>query len=192
MIETPAPRTLIGGVGYHDLCDFSAGPRVTARLAAEAWPAEVEVEDLSYGPVAVVHRLNDADPPFDRLVVVGAVRRGREPGSLTAYRWDGVLPDAEEIQARVAEAVTAVVGVDNLVVVVAALGDAPDEVCVVEIEPWIEAMGDEFSPPVERSAREAARLIREIALAPRGRLPIGVGPLGGPNTDGRPFAGARS
>lgn len=179
MIRSAPARTLIGGVGYHDLCDFSVGPVLAARMAEESWPASVTVEDLSYGPVAVLHRLGEEASPFDRLVVTGAVRRGREAGSVAAYRWDGDLPDTEAIQARVAEAVTAVVGVENLVIVVAALGGAPEEVYVVEIEPWIEAMGDDLSPPVERAAEEARRVVREIALAPSGTNPVPTAPLGG-------------
>lgn len=179
MIGSEPARTLVGGVGYHDLCDFSVGPLLAARLMEETWPDTVTVEDLSYGPVAVLHRLGDEAPPFDRIVLIGAVRRGRDPGAIAAYRWDGDLPDTEAIQARVAEAVTAVVGVENLVIVVAALGGAPEEVYVVEIEPWVEAMGDDLSPPVERAAEEARRVAREIALAPPGATPVTVAPLGG-------------
>lgn len=177
------PLTLVGGVGYHDLSDFSVGPILSERLSKRTWPAAVTVEDLSYGPVAVLHRLGDAEPPFERLVVIGAVRRGREPGTLESYRWDGELPDADAIQARVSEAVTAVVGVENLVIVVAGLGGAPEEVYVVEIEPWVEAMGEHLSPPVEAAAEDAARVAREIALAPRGASPVPTAPLGGPEGD---------
>lgn len=179
------PPTLVAGVGYHDLCDFSVGPILAGRLTRETWPATVTVEDLSYGPVAVLHHLSAADPPFERLVVLGAVRRDREPGTLEAYRWDGVLPDAEAIQERVAEAVTAVIGVDNLVIVLAGLGGAPEEVYVVEIEPWIEAPGEKLSPPVEAAAREAGRVARAIALAPRGASRMPAAPLGGPAVVGR-------
>lgn len=189
MSAATTPRTLVGGVGYHDLSDFSVGPLLSERLAAEPWPDAVTVEDLSYGPVAVLHRLGDEDPPFERLVVLGAVRRGREPGAIAAYRWDGELPDVEAIQERVAEAVTAVVGLENLVIVVAGLGGAPDEVYVVEIEPWVEAMGDDLSPPVERAAADAARIAREIALAPGGTSPVPTAPLGGAGRDDRLEAG---
>lgn len=187
-----APSTLIGGVGYHDLSDFSVGPILSARLATESWPEAVAVEDLSYGPVAVLHRLADEEPPLERLVVLGAVRRGREPGTVAAYRWDEVLPGTEAIQERVAEAVTAVVGVENLVIVLAGLGGAPEEVFVVEIEPWIEAMGDDLSPPVAAAAEDAARIAREIAIAPRSSEPVPVAPLGGPVPSDRRRAGRTS
>lgn len=171
-------KTLLGGVGYSDLSDFSLGPLLVADLQEEPWPKSVTVEDLSYGPVAVLHRLADENPPFGRLVVVGAERRGRAPGCLTAYRWDQALPDAEEIQSRVGEAVTGVISLDNLLVIVAALGAAPREVYVVEIEPRVEAMGHELSAPVRLAVTRAAQLLREIALGlAEGRFP--ESPLGG-------------
>jgi hydrogenase maturation protease len=168
-------RTLVGGVGYYHLRDFSAGPALAARLQQEAWPADVVVEDLSYGPVIVSHRLGDERPPFARWVLFGAVRRGRVPGAVTAYRWDGALPDPDEIQARVAEAVGGVLGLDNLVVVTAGLGAAPAETVVVEIEPLVEDFGETLSPPVSVALEEAAALIRQIVS---GR-PLTVAPLGG-------------
>lgn len=171
-------RTLIGGVGYRYLRDFSVGPLLSDALAEETWPPEVLVEDLSYGPVAVSQRLQEAEPPFDRLVVASAVRRGRRPGTVTAYRWDGALPSPEEIQERVAEAVTGVVALDNLVIVCGALGPVPDEVVLVEVEPDVEAMGEELTPPVRVGFDEAARRVRALALGEAPSPP--PAPLGGP------------
>lgn len=172
-------RTLIGGVGYSDLRDFSVGPVLAERLAGEAWPEEVVVEDLSYGPVAVVHRLNAADPAFERMLVFGSVRRGRPPGTLTAYRWDGSLPDVDEIQSRVGEAVTGVIGLENLLVVTKALEAMPPAVCVLEIEPEVEELGHDFTPGVADAVDRAAELVREITLSPgaAGRVP--EAPMGG-------------
>lgn len=190
MIRHPSPAppsTLVGGVGYHDLCDFSAGARLVEALATETWPAGVVIEDLGYGPVKVVHRLQDEARPFRRLVVAGAVRRGRAAGHVEAYRWDGALPPVEEIQDRVAEAVTGVVGLDNLLIVVGALGPLPDDVAVIEIEPLREEVGSTLTAPVEAAVNAAARIARALALAPRWDLPVAA--LGG--TPGRPDAAAR-
>ena len=170
------PRTLVGGVGYYNLCDFSLGPVLSEMLQAQSWPDDVVVEDLSYGPVVVCHRLGDEQPPFGRWILVGAVRRGREPGTVTAYRWNGALPEADEIQARVAEAVGGVLGLENLVIVAAALRAAPPETLVVEIEPAIEDFGDALSRPVVSALDEAAALIRAIAVDGRS---LAIAPLGG-------------
>lgn len=172
-------RTLVGGVGYHFLRDFSAGAVACKELAAEEWPEEVAVEDLGYNPVAVAHRLQEAEPPFERLVLVGAVQRGRAPGTLTPYRWDGSLPGADELQARVSEAVTGVVDLDNLVLVLGALGAAPGQVVIVEIEPGVEAHGEELTPPVRRAVEKAKRLVLDLARGSVGperlpRCPLGL------------------
>lgn len=139
-------RVLVGGVGYRFLRDESVGPWAAERLEPRA-NGDVEVEDLGYHPVGFVHNLQERDP-YDRLVLVGAVRRGRPAGTVSVYRWDGVLPDADEVQARVGEAVTGVISLDNLLIVSAALGELPADVRVVEIEPGPEGWGEEFSATV--------------------------------------------
>lgn len=173
------PPTLVAGVGYHDLRDFSVGPWLAQTLREMEWPEGVVVENLSYNPVAVVHRLQEQEPSFRRWMVGGAVQRGRSPGTVTAYRWDRRLPDEDEIQARVAEAVTGVVGLDNLLVVTAAFEAAPEAVVVVEVEPGVEELGHEFTAEVREGAEQACRILRQLALgrADPARLPRG--PLGG-------------
>lgn len=179
---TLPPRTLVGGVGYSNLRDFSVGPllvgRLEARARAEGWPPQVSVEDLSYDPVKIRHLLVGSEPPVERLVVATAARRGRAPGSVTAYRWDASLPEPEQIQVRVAEAVTGVIHLDNLLVVLGAFDAAPPEVYVVEVEPEVEAMGDELTPAVARGAARAEEMVRRIAIGGAGGA-LPSAPLGG-------------
>ena len=158
-------RTLIAGVGYSNLSDLSVGPLVTAQLRREAWPEHIEVEDLSYGPVAVVHRFAEAAPPYRRLVLVGAADRGRKAPPVRCYRWDGVLPPAEEVQARVAEAVTGVIDLDNLLVVTGHFGALPAEVFIVEVQPLATDFGLEPSPAVTAVLPEVRRLARAATQA---------------------------
>jgi hydrogenase maturation protease len=169
-------RTLIAGVGYSNLSDLSAGPIVAAQLRHEAWPAHVEVDDLSYGPIAVVHRFAEASPPYRRLVLVGAADRGRKDARLHSYRWEGVLPPAAEVQARVAEAVTGVIDLDNLLVVAQQFGALPEEVFVVEVQPVVTDFGLEPSPEVAALLPEVCRLARRIAL--RGSAAVAGGGQG--------------
>jgi hydrogenase maturation protease len=141
-------RVLIGGVGYRNLRDGSIGPWVVDRLSARAGEAdgvEVEVEDISYHPVGLSHNLEDREA-YDRLVLVGAVRRGRAPAAIETYKWDRTLPGADEVQARVSEAVTGVISLHNTLVVCGALGGFPDDVRVVEVEPADDGWGEGFSP----------------------------------------------
>ena len=150
-------RVLVGGVGYRNLRDHGLGPYLADRLVAEP-PDGVEVEDLSYGPVQITHNLQDR-PPYDRLVLVGAVTRGRPPGTVASYRWSGDLPSPDEIQSRVAEAVTGVISLDNVLIVCSALGGLPDDVRVVEVEPADEGWGEGFSPEVEARLPEVVEAV---------------------------------
>jgi hydrogenase maturation protease len=137
-------RVLVGGVGYRFLRDESVGPYVSDALAGRATNG-VEVEDVSYHPVGFVQNLQ-ARPPYDRVVLVAAVRRGRPAGTIESYRWSGELPSGDEIQERVAEAVTGTISLDNLLIVTEALGGFPGDVRVVEVEPGEEGWGEEMSP----------------------------------------------
>jgi hydrogenase maturation protease len=145
-------RVLVGGIGYRNLRDGSIGIHVIERLADRATDG-VEVEDVSYHPVGLSQNLQDR-PPYDRVVLVAAVARGREPGTISSYRWDRQLPDPEEIQTRVSEAVTGVISLDNTLIVCGALGGFPDDVRVVEVEPASEHWGEELSPEVEERLPE--------------------------------------
>ncbi len=127
---------------------------------------EIVVENLSYGPIAVVQRLEAEPRPFDRLVLVAAVRRGRPPGTVAVYRWDGALPPARVIQGCVAEAVTGIISLDNLLVIGRHFRALPDDVVVVEVEPLEEFFGDGFSAVVEGAVEAALAAVRREALAP--------------------------
>jgi hydrogenase maturation protease len=145
-------RVLVGGIGYRNLRDGSVGLHVIERLADCAGNG-IEVEDVSYHPVGLSQNLQER-PAYDRVVLVAAVARDRKPGTVTSYRWDGHLPDSEEIQTRVSEAVTGVISLDNTLIVCGALGGFPDDVRVVEIEPASEQWGEELTPEVEERLPE--------------------------------------
>ena len=157
-------RTLIAGVGYSNLSDLSVGPIVAEQLRREAWPESVEVDDVSYGPIAVVHRFAEAAPPYERLVLVGAADRLAKPARVCCYRWAGVLPPAEEVQARVAEAVTGIIDLDNLLVVAGQFRALPEEVFVVEVQPVVTEFGMELGPDVAALLPHVCRLCRRLAL----------------------------
>lgn len=175
-------RALIGGVGYPDLADISVSWRVVDALERQALPPGVVAEDISYNPVAVAQRLDDEpdDARFDLVVMVSAVRRGYSPGTVTAYRWDGVLPEPLEVHAAVTDAVTGIIHLDNTLIVTKQMQALPSRVAVIEIEPEVEAFGEPLSPIVERAAATAAELATAIA-ASLGRFEaLPTFPLGGP------------
>jgi hydrogenase maturation protease len=159
-------RVIVAGVGYRNLRDHSVGVEVADRLAVRRWPDDVVVEYLSYNPIAVVQRLEDEPPErrFERAVVVAAVERaGRPPGTVTAYRWDGVLPADAEVQRAVTEAVTGVIALDNMLVITRHFGALPDEVAVVEVEPAVHEFGEAFSDVVGAVFDAVCRLVTALA-----------------------------
>jgi hydrogenase maturation protease len=175
-------RVIVAGVGYRNLRDHSVGVEVVDRLMARAWPPDVVVEDLSYNPIAVVHRLEDEPPDrrFERAVVAAVVERGRIPGTVTAYRWDGALPGDDEIHRAVTEAVTGVIALDNTLVVTRHFGALPDEVVVVEVEPAVHEFGDAFSDAVAGVFDGVCELVARLATEPDAAARLPLAPLGGP------------
>ena len=178
-------RVLIAGIGYRNLRDYSVGPLMVDRLETHRFKggAEVRVEDLSFGPIAVVQRLEDdlPDRRFDLGIFVAGYPRAplRAPGALVAYRWDAVLPDDEEIQRAVTEAVTGVIALDNTITVCGHFRALPRTVVVVEIEPLIHEFGDPFSALVEEAFEEAQALIVALAEDPATAEALPVRALGG-------------
>lgn len=159
-------RTLLAGVGYRNLRDCSAGNTVVDALLALEWPSDVDVEDLSYGPMDAIFRLREAH--FARLVVVGAVaRRGGTPGAASWRRWHYEPEPPEMVQARVAEAVTGVISLDNLLVICAHFTALPPEVTVVEIEPEDDGWGEGLSPGVEETTQAVVAQLRAHFGPPR-------------------------
>ena len=150
--------TLVAGVGYRNLRDLSFGPSVIERLRTLSWPEEVEIEDLSYGPISVVHRFQER--PVDRMVLIGATRRNRVPGRLYRFR-PGSLPSSEEVQRRVGEALTGVISLDNLWMICRTFGVLPDDVEILEVEPADEGWGEGFTPGVTQAVERAVEWVRQ-------------------------------
>ena len=167
-----AGRVLIGGVGYRWQRDASFGLIATDALQHETWPEHVAVADLGYGALYVAQDLADADPPYARLVLLAGVTRGRRPGELYRCRWQGPLPDPEEIQARVREAGAGVIDLDHLLVIAAYFGALPTEVITLELEPVDVAGGEGLSPGAAARLPGALEQARRAALAP---LPVPTG-----------------
>jgi hydrogenase maturation protease len=157
-------RVFIGGVGYTNLRDLSVGSAIVPALKQLEWPAGVEVDDLSPGgPIAAVHRFREA-APYVRVVLIGAVERARSPGQVYCYRWDSSLPNHDEIQARVAEAVTGVISLDNLLIIGGYFRIWPSEVVVIEIEPCDGQWGAEFSAPLQAALPTLLKRVTDAAL----------------------------
>jgi hydrogenase maturation protease len=161
-------RVLIGGVGHPYLRDTSIGPTLVPVLKQMEWPDGVDIYDLHFGPIHVVQWLEEKPGYYDRVVLISGIKREREKGETYAYRWDRVLPDDREIHERICEAVTGIIGVDNLLIIGGHFGVWPDEVAVVEVEPCEEEFGAELSELVSRAVPAIIDLVRQLALGSPG------------------------
>ena len=158
-------RTIIAGVGYINLSDSSIGPVAVEALKKESWPNNIKVDDLSYGPISVVHNFAEANPRYERLILITAADFGAKPPAVRWHRWPAILPDPEEIQARVAEGATGVIDWKNLLVILQQFEALPPEVFVIAVQPVKTDFGMQLSAGVQELFPEILRLARELATA---------------------------
>jgi hydrogenase maturation protease len=150
---------LIAGVGYPHLRDMSLGPVLIERLQFCDWPQDVEIADLSYGPIGVLQDL-DRRSSYERMIFVAGVKHNRPPGTLHCYRWEHHLPDMDEIQARVAEALMGVISLENLLVIATYFRKLPRDVMVIEVEAVDDTWGEGLTPAVEAMLPQVIAAIR--------------------------------
>ncbi len=162
-------RVLIGGVGYRWQRDASFGLVASDELSRLDWPPGIEVADLGYGAIYVAQDLADARPPYDRVILVTGMARGRTPGQIYRTRWESSAPDPEDVVARIREAGAGVIDPDHLLVIAQHFGALPDDVVVIELEPVDVTGGEDLSPEAARHLQEVIELARREAFAPRRR-----------------------
>lgn len=160
-----AMQVLVGGVGYHNLSDYSVGPLLVERLRAMPWPRGVDIRDLSFNHLGFVQEFLGDRLYFDRVVLVGAVPRGGPPGQVRSYRWAFRLPSEAELQDRIAEAYMGVISLENLLVIGTHFDIWPPDVRVLEVEPAWETYGGQLSPQVAECLPQLIAAVRGQVLA---------------------------
>lgn len=165
-LNNQVKKILIGTVGYHNLRNHSMGPVLLPELKRLQWPQGVELDEMNWGPIAIVQKFQSLSTPYDRVVLLAAIERpNRTTGEFTVYRWMGGLPDEVMIQACIGDAVTGVISVENLLIIGEHFKIWPDEVFVIDVEPGPEQAGEEFTPEVKEIIPEVISSIREISFA---------------------------
>ena len=151
--------TLVAGVGELYQGDLDLGRLAADRLAAEGLGPDVLVEDLYYGALAVAQRLEELRPTS--LVLVGAVARGRGPGTVERRR---IVPgpiDPAAFRAAVEQAGTGYVSMDLVVQVGLGLGVLPRRTLLFEVEPNGVEPAERLSPEAEDALEDVIHLVRE-------------------------------
>ncbi len=160
------PRVLVVGAGNLLRRDDGFGVEVARRLAERPdLPPGVRVSETGIGGVALAQELMDG---FDTLVIVDAVRRGGQPGTL--YLLEPVVPDIRSWTPERRHAFLAdlhQVDPSRALGLAAALGVLPPQIHIVGCEP---AECDEaaigLTPAVERAAVLAIDRVLRLLGAP--------------------------
>lgn len=159
-------NVLIAGVGHPNLKDLSFGQVLLQHLQTQPWPAFVTLENLSFGAIAVLQWFEDAPGKFDRVVFITAAERNRAPGTLETCRWQFPPLEADKVQSAVAESVTGIISIDNLLLILQQFNALPAAVEIIELEPVDSDIGFACSETVTARFDEYTELVRQIALTP--------------------------
>lgn len=158
-------KTLVGTVGYHLLGNHSIGPILLPQLQKVIFPPHVQVDELNWGPVAVIQRFQAEQISFQRVVLLCAIERPhRNIGDITVFQWKGGLPDEHQIQACMGDAATGVISVENLLVIGEYFEIWEDEVFLVDVEPGEETAGEQLTDAVENKIPKILQTVYTLAL----------------------------
>ncbi len=159
-------KVLIAGVGHPNLKDLSFGQVLLPHLKQQDWAENFDLENLSFGAIAVLQWFQDFPDKYDRVVFVSATERtGRKPGTLDVYKWDFAPLDEEVVQECVAESVTGIISLDNLMQILQYFKALPPEVFVLDLEPVNSEIGFECSPEITARFDEFSDIVKEKATA---------------------------
>jgi hydrogenase maturation protease len=149
--------TLVLGMGNPILSDDGVGLEVARRLQDGPLPDGVEVQQSEVAGL----RLLELVKGYDKVVIVDALRSGREPGEIVRY-------DASEFKGGHRYGSAHSIGLHTALELGRTLGmSMPDDVTVFAVEAEdVETFGEEFSPPVAAAADKVVDLVRaEVGAA---------------------------
>ncbi len=165
-LNNQAKRILIGTVGYHNLQNHSIGPGLLPELKKLQWQEGVELDEMNWGPIAIVQKFQSLEVPYDRIILLTAIERpNRNIGEITVYRWMGGLPDEEMIQACIGDAVTGVISAENLLIIGEHFKIWSNEVFVVDVEPGAEEAGEDFTEEMQQAIPNLILILQQLSNA---------------------------
>jgi hydrogenase maturation protease len=154
-------RILVAGIGNVFLGDDGFGVEVAQRLAACSLPDDVRVVDFGIRGFDLAYALMEG---YDTSILVDAMQRGQEPGTLCV-----IEPDLNNLDSQGEQLVdTHAMHPLRVLQLVKALGGSPGRVLVVGCEPmWLTPEEDGnwqmgLSAPVEAAVDEAAKLVESL------------------------------
>ncbi len=159
-------KVFIGTVGYHNLCNHSIGSALLPDLQKMIWEPGVDLDELNWGPIAIVQKFQALPIPYDRVILLAAIERpGRKIGETTVFRWQGKLPGEEMIQRCIGDAVTGVISVENLLIIGEYFKIWAPETFLIDVEPGPEEAGEDFTEEMQEAIPELILTLQHLSLA---------------------------
>lgn len=156
---------LVGGVSQLYQGDHDLGRVVVELLREEDLGPGVLVEDLYYGAIAVVQRLEEVQPSM--LILLGTSERGRPPGTVERRIPAPSTTDVAAIQRSVGDAVVGYVDLELAIDVLAGFGALPFRTVVIDVEPARTESSEELSDEARAALPAVIGLVRqEVGRAP--------------------------
>lgn len=163
-------KIFIGTVGYHNLRNHSIGPALLGQLQKMNWPHNVEIDELNWGPIAIVQKFQSLPIPYDRVILICAIERGRNIGDVTLFKWMGKSPNEELIQRCIGDAVTGVISVENLLIIGEHFKIWKGETFLVDVEPGPEEAGEGFTEEVQQAIPDLILTLQHLCNADKKEL----------------------
>jgi hydrogenase maturation protease len=149
---------LVLGMGNPILSDDGVGLVVAERLRSVPLPGTVEILESEVAGLRLLELL----PGYSRVIIVDALKSGREPGEVVRY-------EAKDFAGGHRYSSAHSIGLDTVIELGHRLGyPMPDDIVVYAVEAVdVETFGEELSPPVAAAADRVVALIRdELAAVP--------------------------
>ncbi len=147
-----ATKTLVAGIGNIFNGDDGFGSEVAQRLACRSLPDGVRVEDYGIRGVHLAYELLEG---YDLVVLVDALSRGEQPGTLFVLEPDVDLEDAPPLDSHQMDP-------RAVLAMVAKLGGEINRLLLVGCEPADIGEGIGLSPAVMAAVDGAARMVEEL------------------------------
>lgn len=159
-------KIFIGTVGYHNMRNHSIGPALLPQLQQMNWKPGVELDELNWGPIAVVQKFQSLPTAYDRVILLSALERpGRKIGDINVYHWRGKIPDEEMIQRCIGDAVTGVISVENLLIIGEYFNIWNAETLLIDVEPGPEQAGENFTDEMQEAIPDLVLLLQHLSTS---------------------------
>lgn len=152
--RTATTTTLVAGVGNIFMSDDGFGSEVARRLLPRSVPEGVQVVDYGIGGIHLAYDLLDG---VDLLILVDALPRGLEPGTLTVLEADEASASPAGVDSHAMDPATVLANVR-------ALGGEAPRTLVVGCEPGDIGGGLGLTPAVDAAIGPAVDVVVRLLV----------------------------